>query len=168
MLGITPEGRTGFAWGFAACVGGLVFAYYLQYFQDLEPCPMCIFQRIAMLGSGLGFALAMTFSHKPIGRLLGSALAVLSALSGLLIAARHVWLQGLPYDMVPACGPPLETLVNMMPWSEVFAVVLRGDGNCAIIDAAFLGLSLPGWTMLMFAGLIVWASLCGIANSVKR
>ena len=165
MFGISPEGRTGFAWGLAVCVSGLVFAYYLQYFQDLEPCPMCIFQRIAMLGSGVGFAFGVVLVNKPIGRLFACAFAALSALGGAVIAARHVWLQGLPEDMVPACGPPLDILVGMMPWSEVFAVVLRGDGNCAIIDAAFLGLSLPGWTMLMFVGLALWSLLCAIANS---
>lgn len=164
MLGITPEGRSGFAWGLAACVSGLLFAYYLQYFQELEPCPMCIFQRIAMLGSGLGFALGILLAYKPVGRLFACGFAALSALGGLGVAARHVWLQGLPDDMVPACGPPLETLTAMMPWSEVFAVVLRGDGNCAIIDAAFLGLSLPGWTMLMFACLTLWSLLCAIAS----
>ena len=164
MLGITPEGRAGFAWGLLACVAGLAFAYYLQYFQDLEPCPMCIFQRIAMLAAGLGFALGIVVSRNSAGRIIASLLAGLSALAGLAIAARHVWLQGLPEDKVPACGPPLETLVNMMPWAEVFAVVLRGDGSCAIIDASFLGLSLPGWTLLSFAGLAVWALLCAIAG----
>ena len=163
MFGITPVGRAGFAWGLLACVAGMAFAYYLQYFQDLEPCPMCIFQRIALLGCGLGFALGIPLAGKPAGRWVASGLTMLSAAGGVVIAARHVWLQGLPDDMVPACGPPLDILVNMMPWSEVFAVVLRGDGNCAIIDAAFLGLSLPGWTMLCFVGMAVWALLCGIA-----
>ncbi len=129
---------------------------------------MCIFQRIAMLGCGIGFALGLLVANKPAGRWAASGLAMLSALGGAAIAARHVWLQGLPDDMVPACGPPLETLVNMMPWSEVFAVVLRGDGNCAIIDAAFLGLSLPGWTMLVFAAFALWSLLCGIASPAYR
>lgn len=164
MLGITPEGRTGFAWGLAACFGGLVFAYYLEYFQGLDPCPMCIFQRIAMLGCAIGFGLGVLTAKNTAGRWLSSIVAMLSALAGGAIAARHVWLQGLPEDKVPACGPPLETLVNMMPWSEVFAVVLRGDGNCAIIDAAFMGLSLPGWTLLAFVGMTIWALLCGIAS----
>ncbi|MGB1581973.1 MAG: disulfide bond formation protein B [Nevskiales bacterium] len=164
MFGITASGRTGFVLGFIACVVGLAFAYYLQYFQDLEPCPMCIFQRIAMAGAGLGFLLGVILAQQTWGRWLAAVWALAASIGGAIIAARHVWLQSLPEDKVPACGPPLETLANMMPWTEVFQVVLRGDGNCAVIDAAFLGLSLPGWTLIAFAGLALWAVLCALAG----
>lgn len=165
MIRITPEGHAGFTWGLIACIAGLSFAYYLQYFQDLEPCPMCIFQRIAMFGCGLVFLLGIPLAKRLWARWLVSLLAIASALAGAGIAARHVWLQGLPPDQVPSCGPPLEALTAMMPWSEVFTVVLRGDGSCAVIDAAFLGLSLPGWTLLCFVALALWALLCGIASA---
>lgn len=165
---ITPSGRTGFALGFLACAAGLGFAYYLQYFQDLEPCPMCIFQRIAMAGCGVALLLGVLIGANPVGRWFAATLSLLSAAGGAFIAGRHVWLQSLPEDKVPACGPPLETLANMMPWQEVFAVVLRGDGNCAIIDASFLGLSLPAWTFLAFVGLAIWSILCAVAGSGKK
>lgn len=161
---ISPEGRKGFLWGFAACVIGLAFAHYLQYFQDLEPCPLCILQRVAMLVAGIGFLIAGVWN--PAGWLRWPAVipALAGTGAGLGIAGRHVWLQGLPPDQVPACGPPLDYLLNIMPLSDAIAFLLKGEGSCAVIDASFMGMTLPGWTMLMFAGLTIWALLCAIAD----
>lgn len=146
--------------GALACVGGLAFAYYLQYFHDLEPCPMCIFQRVAMLAAGLVFLAAAV--HRPeggVGRGVYAVLTLATLAAGAGIAGRHVWLQSLPEDQVPACGPTLDYLIDVMPLAEVLATVLRGDGNCAVIDAAWLGVSLPGWTLIGFIGLGLWALL---------
>ena len=76
--------------------------------------------------------------------------------SGIAIAGRHVWLQNLPEDQVPACGPSLDYMMDVMPALDVIRTVLSGDGNCAIIDASFLGVSLPGWTLLGFVALAIW------------
>ncbi len=143
--------------GFAACASGLAFALYLQHFKGFEPCPMCIFQRVAMAGAGVFFLLGAL--HAPQGgeRWVYAGLADLSAIAGAVIAGRHVWLQGLPADQVPACGPTLDYLLGMFPVNEVVTMVLKGDGNCAKIDAQWLGLSLPMWTMIGFIGLSLWA-----------
>lgn len=143
--------------GFLACAGAMAFALYLEHFRNLEPCPMCVFQRVAMVAVGLFFLAAALHAPRAHGRWVYAALASLAALGGLGIAWRHVWLQGLPPDQVPACGPTLDYLVDMLPLSEVIATVIRGDGNCAIIDAQWLGISLPGWTLIVFAGLTLWA-----------
>lgn len=146
------------ALGGLACVIGLLFAYYLQFFQDLEPCPMCIFQRVAMLGAGLVFFAAAL--HGPqgwVGQGVYAVLTVAVSSAGAAIAGRHVWLQSLPEDQVPACGPTLDYLMDVMPLAEVLQTVLRGDGNCAVIDAQFLGLSLPGWTLVSFVGFALYA-----------
>lgn len=130
------------------------WALYLQHGLDLEPCPLCVFQRIAMISLGLVWLLA--WIHNPvttIARGLYAAVGVLAAAVGSAIAGRHVWLQGLPEDEVPACGPSLDYLLDIAPWQEVVTTVLRGDGNCAVIDAAFLGLSIPAWTLIAFLGL---------------
>lgn len=144
--------------GFVACAIGLGFALYLEHFQGLEPCPMCIFQRVAMLAVGLIFLLAAL--HAPRGggmRGLYALLTVAAAGAGSFVAGRHVWLQSLPEDQVPACGPSLDYLMDIMPFAEVLATVLRGDGNCAVIDAAWLGISLPGWTLIAFIGFVLYA-----------
>lgn len=145
--------------GFLACVFGLGFALYLQHFQGYEPCPMCIFQRVAMAASGVFFLIGALQGPTGGGRWAYAVLALLGAVGGAVIAGRHVWLQGLPPDQVPACGPTLDYLMDMLPVMEVVQMVLRGDGNCAKIDAAWLGISLPGWTLIAFIGLGLYALL---------
>lgn len=149
--------RLWFGLGFLACAGGMAFVLYLQHFQGLEPCPMCVFQRVAMVAAGLAFLAGALHAPRGRGRWAYSGLAGLASLAGAGIAARHVWLQNLPPDQVPACGPTLEYLMDMLPISEVVTTILQGDGNCALIDWTFLGLSLPGWALVAFAGLAALA-----------
>lgn len=146
--------------GFVGCAGGLLMA--ILFFQEtlgLEPCPMCVFQRVAMLAAGLVFLVAALHGPKAGGRWVYSGLATLAAAVGAGIAWRHVWLQGLPEDQRPACGPTLDYLMDMMPLQDVVTTILKGDGNCAKIDWTFLGQSLPFWTMVVFFALIAWALL---------
>ena len=158
---MTPSYRLLSFLGFLGCVGGLAFALYLQHFKGYEPCPMCIFQRVAMAVSGVFFLLGALHGPKGGARWIYASLAGLGAIGGAVIAARHVWLQNLPADQVPACGPTLDYLLQEMglPVLEVVQMILKGDGNCAKIDAQWLGLSLPMWTMIAFIGLLVWAFL---------
>lgn len=147
------------ALGSLAAFGALGFAYYLQYFHGLEPCPLCIFQRVAIFATGLVFLIAVAHGPRGGGRWVYALLAFITAGIGAGIAGRHVWLQSLPADQVPACGPDLDYLLQIMPWQQVLAKVLRGDASCADIQAGFLGLSLPGWTLVAFIGLALWALL---------
>jgi disulfide bond formation protein DsbB len=123
--------------GFLSCAGLLGFGYYLQYQQGLEPCPLCIFQRVAFFALGVWFLIAAL--HNPSGW--GA------------IAGRQVWLQGLPPDQVPDCGPGLNYMLDMFPLMEVVSTVLRGSGDCAEVDWVFLGLSIAGWALLLFIAL---------------
>jgi len=110
-----------------------------------------------MVATALVFLAGAVHAPRGAGRWAYSGLAALTAGAGAGIAARHVWLQGLPPDQVPACGPTLEYLMGMLPFTEVVRTILRGDGNCAVIDWSFLGLSLPGWALVAFAGLALLA-----------
>jgi protein dithiol:quinone oxidoreductase len=143
--------------GFAACALGMAFALYLQHFHALEPCAMCIFQRVAMIGAAIVFLAGAVHGPPRAGRWAYAVLAAIASGTGAGIAARHVWLQGLPPDQVPACGPTLDYLMDMFPLSEVVTMILKGDGNCAKIDAQWLGITLPGWTLVTFIGLTVFA-----------
>lgn len=118
---------------------------------------MCVFQRVAMIAAGVFFLAGAVHGPAAWGRIVWTGLAGLSVLAGLGIAARHVWLQSLPADQVPACGPALNYLLDIMPLWEVVHSILRGDGNCAVIDWQFLGLSLPAWTGVGFFLLAIWA-----------
>jgi len=143
---------------FGIMLTGMLYALYLQHYQNFEPCPLCIFQRVALMGVGfVGLAAAL---HNPaaLGRRIYAARTGLSALTGLAIAARHTWLQHLPPEDVPACGPGLDYWLDTFPLHEVVMKVLHGSGECAKVDWVWLGLSLPEWTLLMFSGIVL---VCG-------
>lgn len=148
-----------FALGFAGCLSAMLFAaVYVQRVLGLEPCPLCVLQRVAMIGTGAVFLVgAIVAPAGPRGRWAFAGLSALIALIGAGLSARHVWLQHLPADQVPACGPTLQYLLDVLPFTEVLMTVLRGDGNCALVDAQFLGISLPGWTGITFVGLVLYA-----------
>jgi disulfide bond formation protein DsbB len=149
--------RTFAALGFLACAAGIGFALFLQYGRGLEPCPMCIFQRIAMIATGAVFLIGALHGPRGNGRWVYGGLAFVTAAIGAGIAARQVWLQSLPADQVPACGPTLSYLLHMLPVSRVITLVLKGDGSCAKIEGEWLGITLPGWTLIAFIGLALFA-----------
>jgi disulfide bond formation protein DsbB len=131
---------------------GISFALYLEHVQGLNPCPLCIFQRIGLIIMGLIALIA--FIHNPISTAFKRFYAFLATLSigwSVAVAARHIWLQHLPADQVPSCGPGLDYLVNVLPMKAVLQEVLSGSGECAVIDWTFLGQSLPVWSLLYFS-----------------
>lgn len=141
---------------FLASVIGMAFALYLEHGQGLEPCPLCIFQRIGLIG--LGIISLIAWLHNPISRGLKRGYALLGALSILwsaAVAARHVWLQQLPPDQVPSCGPGLDYWLDTLPLKSVFEQVLKGSGECAMVDWTLFGQSLPVWSFAFFAVLLI-------------
>ena len=157
---------------FLASVIGMAFALYLEHVQGLEPCPLCVFQRIGLIGFGLISLLA--FIHSPssnAGKRVYAFLGTLSILWSAGVAARHVWLQNLPPDQVPSCGPGLDYWLNTLPLKSVFQQVLTGSGECAVVDWTFLGQSLPVWSFLFFAVLVlvsVWQLLRNYALTTPK
>ena len=130
----------------------MAFALYLQHYQHLEPCPLCIFQRAAVIGIGVSALVAAIHNPAVLGRRIYAGLTLLATTWGLAVAGRHVWLQHLPADEVPSCGPGLDYWMETFPLQEVIAKVFRGSGECAKVDWTFLGFSLPEWTLVMFVG----------------
>ncbi|ROO26571.1 disulfide bond formation protein B [Salinisphaera japonica] len=150
-----------------AALAALVFAFGLEYVGGLEPCPLCIFQRIAMFGVLAVSAAGWLHNPGAIGHRVYAGLAMLAGAVGAAIAARHVWLIHLPPDQVPACGPGLDYLVQVMPLSDVVGTVLRGDASCATVKGSFVGISLPGWTLIVFVALVLFA-LVGLARGKRE
>ncbi len=152
--------------GALLCALLLGYAYYLQFVQHLEPCPLCIFQRVALLV--LGCVLLLAALHHPQTRAGARVYAVfvaLCALAGIGVALRHIYIQNLPPGSVPSCGATLEYMFEVFPATEVIRKVLTGSGECATINWTFLGLSMPWWVLFWFvilgaAGFIAnwWAS----------
>jgi len=145
-------------------ITGMSFAlFYLQRHLGLSPCPLCIFQRIGLMVMG-GFALlsALFNPKSKVVRLL----LWLGSLAGIgwaaAVAARHVWLQHLPADQVPSCGPGLDYWLDTLPILQVFKEVFAGSGECASVDWTFMGLSIPEQSLILFSvllvvhGLILW------------
>lgn len=138
---------------FLATVVAMAFALWLQHYQHLEPCPLCVFQRVAMIATGAVALVA--FLHGPVGagRRVYAGLTLLAVAGGVAVAGRHVWLQHLPPEDVPACGPGLDYWMDTFPLHQVMAKVFQGSGECAVVDWTFLGIALPAWTLIAFLGL---------------
>lgn len=141
-----------------ACLFAMAMVYYLDALLGLEPCPLCLTQRIFVVFCGAVAMLAFMHGPAALGLRLYAALGLLSAGIGGAIAGRHVWLQHLPEDQVPACGPDLMYMIETFPFSQTLELLLMGDGNCADVVWTFLGLSIPEQALIFFVG-IMCASL---------
>lgn len=150
--------------GFAVCVGLMACALYAQHALYLDPCPLCIFQRLAVIALGVLFLVAGLHDPAAIGGRIYAALIAVAALAGAGVAARHVYIQHLPADRIPACGAPLDQLLEFLPLKEVIAKVLHGDGECARIDWTFLSLSMPEWVLIFLLAL----GVAGVWNNLRR
>jgi len=157
--------RSGNALGFVVCAGLMAYALYAQYVLGLAPCPLCIFQRIATMVTGILFLVAAIHNPRENGARAYGALIALAALGGVLISARHIWIQAQPPGTVAACGADLDYLLDIMPVTEVISKVLTGSGECGKIDWTFLGLSMPWWVAISLGGLGLWALLVNYKKS---
>ncbi len=136
--------------GFAICAALIGFAIFSQLQWGLEPCPLCIFQRIAFAGLAVVFLIAGLHAPRGVGgRRAYGVLGFLAAAIGMAIAGRHVWLQLNP-SPIPSCGPPLSFLRETLSTSSLIRRVLTGSGDCGHIDWSFLGLSMPAWSLVWF------------------
>lgn len=135
----------------------MALVYLLQYAWGLEPCPLCIFQRITLAVFTLICLVGWVHGSRGLMHPVYAGLALLAALVGTLIAARHVWLMHMPPDQVPACGPGLDYLIKIMPLQEVVSTVLKGDASCATVRGSFAGLSLPAWSLIYFTLLSLYS-----------
>lgn len=148
--------RVSFLVGFLSCVGLLAFALFAQYHWGMFPCPLCIFQRVGFVVMGAFFLAGAVHAPNGSGRLIYTGGTLAGALFGMAVAGRHLWIQTLPADQVPSCGPPLDYLFSAFPFSEVLRKVFTGSGECAKVEP-LLGLPIPAWSLLWFVLLAVLA-----------
>lgn len=143
-------GRRGYLIGFLACFGLVGLALFIQTQYHLEPCPLCISQRIVFMGLGLVFLLAAIHNPQSTGRKLYAFVQVLTALGGAGVAIRHWWLQAHRESMIADCGVGFDYMFENFPMKKALTLVFRGTGDCAAIDWTFLGLTLPQLSLIAF------------------
>ena len=141
----------GYLAGFFTCVGLMAAAYYFEYVLYLDPCPLCMAQRLGTVLIGVGFLLAFFSRHHDWPLLLSLLFTLAAALFSVWVADHQIWMQGLPAEEVPACGPSMDYLIETLPLTELLSVMLNGDGNCAEIVWSLWGMSMPQWTRICFA-----------------
>ena len=142
-------------------------ALYLQYVLRQDPCPLCMIQRFIFIALLVVFVIAMLHNPKRTGVKIYGALTVLLSLSGVGVASRHIWIQHLPADKVPACGPGLDYMLDNFPLADVWKELMHGSGECAEKGWTFLTLGIPEWSLIWYVLLGMWALMIAFRAPLK-
>lgn len=136
---------------FLGCATLLAVGLYLEHVEGLEPCPLCVVQRVAFVAVGLVALIAALHGPQRGGRRVYAGLTLLFAAGGAATAGRQIWLQTLPPDQLPACLPSLDYMLEALPFQDILRLLLHGTADCAEVTWSLLGLSIPEWSLLAFA-----------------
>jgi len=142
--------RLGYIAGFLVSGGLILYALYLQYYEYQNPCPLCIMQRVVYIVLMAMFLVAALHGPRRTGSIVYSTLLTVVALVGAGVASRQVWLQHLPKDKVPECGPGLSYILDRFPLFNALEKIFRGSGECAEVGWRLLGLSIAEWSLVWF------------------
>jgi len=145
--------------GFLICAALIAYALYAQFRLGLDPCPLCIFQRIGIAALGVVFLVAALHDPRGWGTRAYAVLLAIAALATVAVAARQLYIQHLPPGAIPSCGAPLSMMLKFMPLTAVIRKVLTGSGECSVINWRFLGLAMPAWVL-------IWAAFLGTAGVI--
>ena len=157
-----PDSRQLNIAGFLVCSGMMAYALYAEHQLLLEPCPLCVFERMSVTALGIVFLIAALQNPQGMGRRFYAFLIVLAAGAGMGVASRHLWLQNLPADKVPSCGPGFDYIIDSFPLSDALKLIFSGSGECATVDWLWLGLSMPAYVLIgaaFMGGFGIWANL---------
>lgn len=155
MTWLSP--RRAFVLAAAVPAALLAFGYFLQYVQGLQPCPLCLVQRGFFYAVIAVCVIAALHGPGRKGTVAYASLAGLFAIGGALVAARQVWLQHLPPDKVPTCGPDLFFMLENFALTNVLQrILITGTGECAVVDWTFLRLSIAEWSLGWFTALFIF------------
>ena len=158
MLNKLFQGRNGYFLGFLVSYALVAFALYIQARDQLDPCPLCISQRIAFLVLGSLFLLAALHHPGRLGSRIYGGLQILAALAGSGIAMRHIWIQRNPDKVMAECGAGFDYLFEAFPFQKALQLVFKGTGECSALDWTMLGLTIPEWSLVAFLGLAMYAA----------
>ncbi|HEX7340142.1 MAG TPA: disulfide bond formation protein B [Rhodanobacteraceae bacterium] len=149
--------RSAYIAGFVICAALIGYALFSEIHLGLTPCPLCVFQRIAFIVMGVFFLIGGLHAPSSRWRWLYTGLIIAGAIWGIAVAGRQLWLQSLPPDLVPSCGPGLGYLFDTFSWLKALKIVFAGSGECAAVHWRFLGLTMAGWTTIWYVLLGAWA-----------
>jgi disulfide bond formation protein DsbB len=154
---ILPARRPAYLLGAAVCAGLMGWALWLQYGLQLDPCPLCVVQRMIVIAMGVIFLIAGLHNPGRIGASVYAGLACVAGGIGVAVAARHVWIQAQPRGTVASCGMSLDYMLESLPFTDVIGKVFGGSGECAEAGWLFLDLGIPAWTLVFFVAMTVAA-----------
>jgi len=152
-----PNSRFIFLLIFLGCTALLMGAIFVEPFKSMDPCPMCMMQRAIFCVVGSFALLASIHGPSRMGQGIYGVIVSVFSLAGAAVATRQLWLQSLPEDQVPACGPGIDYMLEVFPILEVIEMSLRGTGDCAKVQWTFLNISIPGWSLFAFACFTLFA-----------
>jgi len=151
--------RLGFAIVAALSSALLGYAYFAEYVQGYVPCPLCILQRFAFIIIVAGALAGLIHGSRGSMRLVYGGIVFAGGLWGVATAGRQLWLQSLPPDQVPECGPGFDFMVEYFSWFEAIKEAFTGSGECAEVNWTFLGLAMPAWTLIWYVALMLMTAL---------
>ena len=152
LLSRVFSGRSGYLLGFAACFGTVAMALVIHTKYNLEPCPLCITQRMFFMGLGILFLIGAFLKPASISQKIFALLQVITALGGAGWAIRHWYLQAHKGEVIADCGVGFDYMFENFPLKKMFTLIFRGTGDCGVIDWTFLGLTLPQLALITFIG----------------
>ena len=146
--------RSLFLLAFFGCLLLMAAALYLEHVVGLEPCPLCVVQRICVIGFALVCLVAAIHGPSPLGRRIYALVALLFAAAGAATAGRQIWLQSVPAEELDACLPGLEYMIEAWPLQEIVSKVFHGTADCAEVKWTLFGMSIPEWSLLGFIAML--------------
>lgn len=158
------SGKSGYLIGFVACFAIVISALVIQTQYNLEPCPLCITQRIVFMSLGVLFLIGAFIPRNSIVKLIFTVLQVLTAFGGAGVAIRHWYLQANKESMIASCGVGFDYMFENFPLQKAFKLLFKGTGDCAAIDWTFLGLTLPQLALVSFIALAIYATILKVKS----
>lgn len=164
MLGKLLQGRIPYFLGAAASFGLVGLAIFLQVRNNLDPCPLCISQRIAFMALGVTFLLAALHNPAGLWRKLHGLLQLGAAVTGATVAARHIWVQAHPGQTMSECGVGFDYMIHQFPMSKAVRLIFQGTGECSVIDWTLFGITIPELSLIAFITMGIYAIVLAFAK----
>jgi disulfide bond formation protein DsbB len=134
-------------------------SFYFEYILEMQPCPLCMMQRICVVGLLIVGLLALWHKRRPQNFVV---MQIVLSMGGIFFSSRQLWLQAYPPPMGTTCMPGLDAMMRYLPWQDILHALVWGTGECGEVSWQWLGLSMPGWSLIYFLIMLVSALFLGV------